>query len=246
MRARRRSSATATPSSRYCSTLAHSCERHQPRRVAAGRGGRGVAVGSCGAAGDVPPRCRLDGVRHQCWTYEAGERGAASRIDMRRARRRVRAMPMRRTIRGAATRARWWRSTPGEHPACRPTGRGVGRWPWDSPEPVHILTAWNPGDERPGAVGQPGAPGRLEADLDPARARGGRPRDHSGHGRARRGSGGAGSRGGAGAGLGRATARTPSSSGRRHEWAIVGCRVSRRVAFGWSAATALGVRRSMS
>ena len=26
----------------------------------------------------------------------------------------------------------------------------VGEWPWPSPDPVHILTAWDPGGERPG------------------------------------------------------------------------------------------------
>jgi Protein of unknown function (DUF3293) len=43
----------------------------------------------------------------------------------------------------------------------------VGRWPWPSGEPVHILTAWNPGTSRPGAVANRSAQARLEEDLRP-------------------------------------------------------------------------------
>ena len=127
-----------------------------------------------------------------------------------------------------------------------PTG-GVGRWPWDSPEPVHILTAWNPGDERPGDVANRARQAELEADLTqlaPARW----PAYGTIPGTAQH------DEGVAVQGL---EAEQVRALGARYgqdavfewtpdEWAIVGCRVSRRVAFGWSAATTLGVRRSMS
>jgi uncharacterized protein DUF3293 len=43
----------------------------------------------------------------------------------------------------------------------------AGEWPWPSPEPVHILTAWDPGDERPGAEDNRRRQIALEADLRP-------------------------------------------------------------------------------
>ena len=41
----------------------------------------------------------------------------------------------------------------------------VGAWPWPSPDPVHILTAWDPGDDRPGELGNRLRQAALEADL---------------------------------------------------------------------------------
>jgi len=41
----------------------------------------------------------------------------------------------------------------------------IGDWPWASPQPVHILTAWDPGDERPGAEENRTRQAALEADL---------------------------------------------------------------------------------
>ncbi len=41
----------------------------------------------------------------------------------------------------------------------------VGEWPWASDEPVHVLTAWDPGDERPGEEENRRRQAALEADL---------------------------------------------------------------------------------
>ena len=41
----------------------------------------------------------------------------------------------------------------------------TGDWPWPSPRPVHILTAWDPGGERPGAEENRARQAELEADL---------------------------------------------------------------------------------
>ena len=43
----------------------------------------------------------------------------------------------------------------------------VGDWPWASPEPVHVLTAWDPGDERPGDEENRTRQAELEAELRP-------------------------------------------------------------------------------
>ena len=43
----------------------------------------------------------------------------------------------------------------------------VGEWPWPSPDPVHILTAWDPGDDRPGEQDNRLRQAALEADLRP-------------------------------------------------------------------------------
>jgi hypothetical protein len=44
-------------------------------------------------------------------------------------------------------------------------GAPVGDWPWASPQPVHILTAWDPGHERLGAEENRMRQAALEADL---------------------------------------------------------------------------------
>jgi len=43
----------------------------------------------------------------------------------------------------------------------------VGEWPWPSPDPVHILTAWDPGGERPSEADNRRREADLEADLRP-------------------------------------------------------------------------------
>ena len=47
-----------------------------------------------------------------------------------------------------------------------PTG-AVGEWPWSSPEAVFILTAWDPGDERPSEEDNRQRQGALERALRP-------------------------------------------------------------------------------
>jgi Protein of unknown function (DUF3293) len=127
-----------------------------------------------------------------------------------------------------------------------PTGR-VGRWPWDSPEPVHILTAWNPGHERPGDAANRARQAELEADLTelaPARwsARGTIP------GTAQYDEGVAvqGLEAEQARALGARYGQDAVFEWTPGEWAIVGCRESRRVAFGWSAETTLGAPRPSS
>jgi hypothetical protein len=44
----------------------------------------------------------------------------------------------------------------------------VGTWPWSARRPVHILTAWDPGAERPGEAANRERQTALEADLGPA------------------------------------------------------------------------------
>ena len=41
----------------------------------------------------------------------------------------------------------------------------AGTWPWESRKPIHVVTAWNPGEERPGEVVNRARQGRLEAEL---------------------------------------------------------------------------------
>lgn len=41
----------------------------------------------------------------------------------------------------------------------------VGPWPWDTIGPVYVLTAWDPGDERPGAQENRRRQAALEADV---------------------------------------------------------------------------------
>jgi uncharacterized protein DUF3293 len=40
-------------------------------------------------------------------------------------------------------------------------------WPWPARQPVHILTAWDPGPERPGLVVNRARQAALESDLRP-------------------------------------------------------------------------------
>ncbi|HXZ61321.1 MAG TPA: DUF3293 domain-containing protein [Acidimicrobiales bacterium] len=43
----------------------------------------------------------------------------------------------------------------------------VGGWPWPSAEPVYLLTAWDPGEERPGLEVNRRRQAALEAELRP-------------------------------------------------------------------------------
>ena len=43
----------------------------------------------------------------------------------------------------------------------------VGEWPWPSSDPVHILTAWDPGDDRPGEQNNRLRQAALEAEVRP-------------------------------------------------------------------------------
>lgn len=54
----------------------------------------------------------------------------------------------------------------GRNLVVRAAPRGeVGAWPWVRPGPVHVLTAWDPGGERPGEEENRRRHAALEADL---------------------------------------------------------------------------------
>ncbi len=60
----------------------------------------------------------------------------------------------------------------GDDVTVRPAPRGeVGEWPWPSSDPVHVLTAWDPGGERPGPEVNRRRQAHLEEDLHPLAAR---------------------------------------------------------------------------
>ncbi len=122
-----------------------------------------------------------------------------------------------------------------------PAGQ-VGEWPWARPEPVHILTAWNPGELQPGVEANRRRQARLEADvvpraaatwaaygMDPATGM----RDE---GVAVRGLDEDAARA-----LGARYGQDAIFSWTPDEWAIVACAGPRRVTFGW--ALDLGKRR---
>ena len=46
-------------------------------------------------------------------------------------------------------------------------GVETASWPWPTRQPVHILTAWDPGPERPGLVINRARQAALETDLRP-------------------------------------------------------------------------------
>ena len=113
------------------------------------------------------------------------------------------------------------------------------RWPWPTGEPVHILTAWDPGPARPGPAVNRARQAALEDDLRPMAvammaAIGVDP--VTGHREE-----GVGVRGvsesvvlalGAHYGQDAVFAWTPT------EWSIVGCRDGRRLTSGWALAWA--------
>ena len=118
----------------------------------------------------------------------------------------------------------------------RPAPPGqVGEWPWASPLPVSILTAWDPGEERPGDEENRVRQAALEADLglltgarwstvgiDP----------ESGHRE----------EGVAVRGVAEGEARALGDRYRQdaifvwtpHSWVVTACRGERRLALGWS------------
>jgi hypothetical protein len=112
-----------------------------------------------------------------------------------------------------------------------------GRWPWPTPEPVPILTAWDPGEDRPGRVVNRRLGAELESDLHPRARRllfavGVDPlAEHREEGVAA---------------LGLAVDEAVALGARYRQeaifvwtpdaWSVVSCRDDRRVDFGWSAA----------
>jgi hypothetical protein len=118
------------------------------------------------------------------------------------------------------------------HPA--PFGE-AGAWPWPSRDTVHVLTAWDPGDERPGLAANQARQASLEAALVPLTAvwwpaSGWDPdTGYRDVGLAVQGvSEDAVRQLGARYGQDAVFAWTPS------EWAIVACRRERRVTLGWT------------
>jgi hypothetical protein len=114
--------------------------------------------------------------------------------------------------------------------------RGAGTWPWPSNAAVHVLTAWDPGDARPGLSVNRRRQASLEDEVRRLadvmwRAVGVDP--ENGHRE----------EGIAVVGLSDADARTLGAAYRQDavfqwtpdEWAIVACDGDRRVVFGWSA-----------
>ena len=113
---------------------------------------------------------------------------------------------------------------------------GVGTWPWLSNDAVHILTAWDPGEARPGISENRRRQASLEDEVRRlADAMWGAVGVDPENGYREEGI--------AVLGLSEADARTLGSAYRqdavfqwtRDEWAIVACEGDRRVVFGWSA-----------
>jgi uncharacterized protein DUF3293 len=121
----------------------------------------------------------------------------------------------------------------------RPAPEGErGPWPWPSAQPVYVLTAWDPGPERPSEADNRERQAALEADLRPRAgalwsAVGVDPvTGHREEGVAVGGIPESAVRAlGARYGQDAVFAWTPV------EWAIVSCRDGRRVATGWSLAS---------
>jgi hypothetical protein len=114
-----------------------------------------------------------------------------------------------------------------------PVGQ-LGSWPFSSLEPVHVLTAWNPGTARPGSETNRREQARLEDELRPLAsalwaAHGTDPAS------------GAGDEGVAVQGLAEETVRALGArygqdaifSWSPSAWAIVSCRGARREVAGW-------------
>ena len=118
----------------------------------------------------------------------------------------------------------------------RPAARGeCGPWPWPSAQPVHILTAWDPGPERPGEAANRERQAALEADLRPVSgafwaAVGLDP--VTGH--REEGVAVVGIPEGAVRALGARYGQDAVFAWTPVEWAIVSCRDGRRVALGWT------------
>jgi len=111
----------------------------------------------------------------------------------------------------------------------------VGEWPWPSPDPVHILTAWDPGGERPSEADNRRREADLEADLRPLAggiwvAEGFDPvSGHREEGVAVRGI-----READALALGARYGQDAIFAWTPREWTIVACDAGRRVVSGWS------------
>lgn len=110
----------------------------------------------------------------------------------------------------------------------------VGAWPWPFEEAVHILTAWDPGDERPDEMvnrrRQASLEDEVRADASSLwRAIGMDP--ESGHGE--EGVLVCGVTEDAVLGLGRRYRQDAIFRWTRHDWSIVACQGPRRVSLGW-------------
>jgi hypothetical protein len=58
----------------------------------------------------------------------------------------------------------------GDLVVCAAPPGEVGEWPWAEPGPVLVLTAWDPGDERPGDAVNRERQRALDAELRPVAA----------------------------------------------------------------------------
>ena len=112
----------------------------------------------------------------------------------------------------------------------------VGSWPWATDRAVHVLTAWDPGDARPGEKENRRRQAAIEADLrllEPDELRPAVGVDavlgHREEGVAVRGLDVD-----AVLGLGARYGQDAIFEWTPDEWAIVACRGDRRVAFGWT------------
>ncbi len=128
-----------------------------------------------------------------------------------------------------------WPGAPNLGVAAAPLG-SVGSWPWATADAVHILTAWDPGDVRPGEKENRRRQAALEADLRPLApvelwpAIGTDP--VSGH--REEGVAVGGLEVGRVLALGARYGQDAIFEWTRNEWAIVACGGERRAVFGWS------------
>ena len=123
----------------------------------------------------------------------------------------------------------------------RAAPRGAhGGWPWPSPEPVHVLTAWDPGTELLGERENREREAALEAELEQLGPAGWWPAvgvdpvsGHREEGVAVRGLAEDDVRG-----MGARYDQDAIFSWTPSQWAIVACLGGRRVVLGWSATVA--------
>ncbi len=111
----------------------------------------------------------------------------------------------------------------------------LGPWPWPWPEPLYILTAWDPGEHRPGVEANRVRQAHLEEELRPHAVAMWRARGHDPvtgttdegvavHGLAEE----------AVRALGARYGQEATFTWSPLEWAVVACTGSRRVVAGWS------------
>jgi hypothetical protein len=114
-------------------------------------------------------------------------------------------------------------------------GVDTASWPWSTRQPVHILTAWDPGPERPGLVVNRARQAALESDLRPlavaiVAAVGVDPLT----GRREEGVAVLGVAESAILALGARYGQDAVFAWTPAEWSIVGCRGDRRITSGWA------------